>query len=212
MKRAIIFDMDGVIVNTGPIGLSVLRENLKSHTDSDLTEKEIERYLSISDKEFFDELVQDRKLIVTSKSLLETQLKNYEIELKKDVHPNHEICDLINVLSGKYQLAICSGSTRGQIDIILEKLELTDLFECVVSSDDVTVGKPNPEGYIKSTACLNVHTDEAIIIEDSPAGVAAGVDAGIDVIQYGNDKGRESTLATHRAKTIHDITNILINL
>lgn len=209
MKKAVIFDMDGVIVDTGPIGLSVMKETVAPYIDTPLTKEEIEHYLGSPDRDFFVSLVKERGLSVTTEELLSTQITNYEAALEKGINENLEVCTLIKALAGNFILAINSGSTTHQIKFVLEKLELTDHFKCFVSCDDVTVGKPDPEGYVQALACCGVSPEEAIVIEDSPAGVVAASLAGIDVLQYGDDESRYHENAKLHTSNINEIRNYI---
>jgi HAD superfamily hydrolase (TIGR01509 family) len=79
-------------------------------------------------------------------------------------------------------MAIATGGTRLVIEKTLQAVGLSDLFDDVVSADDVTVGKPDPEVFLKAAAILGVEPGRCLAFEDAPAGIMAAQRAGMQVI------------------------------
>jgi sugar-phosphatase len=77
-------------------------------------------------------------------------------------------------------LAICSGAARAEIEPVVEAAGLADCFRAIVSSDDVAHGKPDPEGYLAALDALD--TRDALVFEDTEAGIASAKAAGLHVI------------------------------
>jgi sugar-phosphatase len=76
-----------------------------------------------------------------------------------------------------------------EVHMTLAALGITDCFEVVVSADDISRSKPDPEGYQKAVRVLGLDNQDCVIVEDSPSGVQAGKAAGIDVIAVTHTHG-----------------------
>jgi sugar-phosphatase len=79
-------------------------------------------------------------------------------------------------------LAICSGAARAEIEPVVEAAGLAGCFRAIVSSDDVTRGKPDPEGYRKTLELLGADPAHAAVFEDTEAGVASARAAGVGCV------------------------------
>jgi pyrophosphatase PpaX len=117
--------------------------------------------------------------------------KNYEqaIELYYDkyskkhselVHKNEEIIDLLQYLKKDgFLLGIVTGKAERSLYISLEMLEMNDLFDVIVTGDDVKMPKPHPEGINKALKQLKINSSEAIFLGDSDADIKAGINANV---------------------------------
>jgi HAD superfamily hydrolase (TIGR01509 family) len=83
--------------------------------------------------------------------------------------------------AGRSRLAVVSGAVRSEIDMVLRAAGL-EVFEVIVSAEDVTRGKPDPEGYLLALRRLRLQAAEAVAIEDSPPGIAAAKAAGLSCV------------------------------
>ena len=101
--------------------------------------------------------------------------------------------EAVRYAAGRVPLAICSGAARAEIEPVVEAAGLAACFETIVSSDDVAHGKPDPEGYAKALAALDVDPADSLVVEDTEAGIAAGRAAGV-----GRVVALQTTLDPHR--------------
>jgi HAD superfamily hydrolase (TIGR01509 family) len=83
--------------------------------------------------------------------------------------------------AGRSRLAVVSGAVRSEVDMVLRAAGL-DVFEVIVSAEDVTRGKPDPEGYLLALRRLRLQAADAVAIEDSPPGIAAAKAAGLSCV------------------------------
>jgi HAD superfamily hydrolase (TIGR01509 family) len=83
--------------------------------------------------------------------------------------------------AGRSRLAVVSGAVRSEIDMVLRAADL-DVFEVIVSAEDVTRGKPDPEGYLLALRRLRLQAADAVAIEDAPPGIAAAKAAGLSCV------------------------------
>jgi beta-phosphoglucomutase len=83
--------------------------------------------------------------------------------------------------AGRARLAVVSGAVRSEVDMVLRAADL-DVFEVIVSAEDVTRGKPDPEGYLLALRLLRLQAADAVAIEDSAPGIAAAKAAGLSCV------------------------------
>jgi beta-phosphoglucomutase len=102
------------------------------------------------------------------------------------------------------RMAICSGALLAEIALILQQAGLSDMFEVIVSADQVTKGKPDPEGFVLAIERLNegdgdrVTAEECVVIEDSHWGLEAAKGAGMHTIAVTNSYGAEQLAMADR--------------
>lgn len=193
--KAIIFDFDGIITDTEPIHMEAWLSVLE---DVGITFSEDEyhaRYLGFNDRDFLGAVahVNERYFTDVQKSSM-TEEKHSEVIrlLERNIPVLPGVKDFVETAAKDHMLAICSGSTRGEIDYILRKLKWNGLFNPIISAEVVKKGKPDPEGYIRTVEALTERAvdpllvEEILAIEDSPRGVAAANAAGVKCIAITN--------------------------
>jgi beta-phosphoglucomutase len=178
--KAIIFDMDGVLIDAKDWHYEALNRALGLFGYS------INRYDHLTN---FDGLPTRRKLeILTLERGLPIGLHDFLNELKQLytlelVHARckpifqHEYA-LSNLKSSGYKLAVASNSIRSSIDIMMQKSNLIHYLEFCLSNQDVKIGKPDPEIYEKAINLLNLLPEECLVIEDNENGIKAAQGAG----------------------------------
>ncbi|WP_148340273.1 HAD family hydrolase [Aquicella siphonis] len=190
MFKAVIFDFDGVILDSEPLHYQACCTVFKQLGYALSYDEYTEKYIGTSDKDMFPLLLKTIGLDFTSHEV--QSLINMKVEAYIHIIRHHDslpmIPDLDNYLSSinrdTTKIAICSGSTKNEIRIVLERLlqgRLQSLFDCIITSDDVTHGKPSPEGYQLTANRLGVKPADCLVIEDSPHGVRAAKSAGMYV-------------------------------
>ena len=106
----------------------------------------------------------------------------------------HEhVREAVRQAAERVPLAICSGAARAEIEPVLEAAGVAGCFRAIVGSDDVIHGKPDPEGYLNTFALLEVDPAEAVVFEDTEAGIASARSAGV-----GRVLAVRTTLESHR--------------
>ncbi len=106
-------------------------------------------------------------------------------------------------------LALVTGSSRVEAAQALEALGLTSQFSVVIAAEDVAHSKPHPAGYLAAASKLGVLSQECLVIEDSQAGIAAGVAAGAKVVavKAGNFHGQDQSAAHWSLETLEQMTD-----
>lgn len=182
MSKAILFDMDGLLVDSENLGIEVailVCRNL----GIELTPEEQRAFIGITDEKFYKELFARRGLDLDVQKALQEHFAMYEQLLVSDLEPFPGAASLPKILKDQgRKIALVSGSTRHQIDIIFNSLGIADCFSVIVSCDDIAVSKPNPEGYLTAAKLLGEEPNNCIVLEDAESGIKAGKAAGMKVI------------------------------
>ncbi len=120
--------------------------------------------------------------------------------------------ETVRRLGDRYPKALVTGSSREEARQALEFLGLLDSFSVIFASEDVSQGKPSPEGYLAAARALGVEPARCVVIEDSAAGVAAGIAAGMMVIavRAGNFGHQDQSAAHAIVETLHEIDDALL--
>jgi beta-phosphoglucomutase len=175
---AVLFDFDGVIVNSEPLHFWSFHEVLRDE-HIELTEEEYYRELiGFDDRGAFKHIFAkhgkplDPKTFLRVMTLKSEKMMDLIQARKYQALPGVE--EFIRALWRRYPLAICSGALREEIEAMLEGISLRDCFKVIVAAEDVTVGKPDPSGYLLCAAQLSakVKTElkpmDCLIVEDAP--------------------------------------------
>lgn len=175
---AVLFDFDGVIVNSEPLHYRAFRQVL-AEDKIDLTEDEyFAELIGFDDRGAFKHLFEKRGIPVDAKTLLRLLARKRQAMMRQ-IHMNQYqalpgVEAFVRGLWRAYPLAICSGSVREEIEIMLEGVSLRDCFAEIVAAEDVSVGKPDPQGYLLAMQRLSdrfrkpLHPRDCLVIEDAP--------------------------------------------
>ena len=188
--KLIIFDLDGVLIDTKDTHYNCLNLALSEYSDIEISYQE---HLSV-----YDGLSTTEKLnLLTSKKGLDSKFHKNIWKLKQvitnqkldEVKPNEDLIKIFQYLQKEgFMIACCSNSIRKTVYKILSKLDLICFFDFLVSNEDVTSPKPHPEMYWETMSKLNINPEQTIIIEDSPTGLIAAERSGAKVCRVKNSK------------------------
>jgi HAD superfamily hydrolase (TIGR01509 family) len=184
--EAVVFDMDGVLVDTEHLWDEV-REELTEQWGGRYTPEAQQAMMGMSSHEwsrYLHEVVGLREPPETiNAEVVRRMLSRYEADLP--VVPG-AVEAVHRLASAGYRLALASSSNRELIDAVLRALELTELFEVTVSSEEVARGKPAPDVYLEAARRLGVEPARCAAVEDSASGIRAARAAGMRVLAYPN--------------------------
>ena len=179
---AVIFDYNGVIVDDEPLHYEALRLAVKQY-NIDLTQDVYDEIcLGRTDSDGLRKLklrYPDELHEANAKKLTDDKQNAYQHLLgnKNILYP--DALQVIGNLYPDFQLAIVTCSTSAELSNTLKRSDLIEKFQVLVTADDITNGKPDPEGYVKALTALKLDSSHAIIIEDTPHGVEAAKNAGV---------------------------------
>lgn len=178
----VLFDMDGVLVHSNPvheIAIKKFCQNHKKHMSEDFLREKI---YGRTNKEWIPELfegISEEQIIAFSdeKEKLFREMFDPESAVIPGLKP------LLEALQKKgIPMAVATSAPSENADFILKSLDITDFFNAILSSGDVSVGKPHPDIYQKAARRIGLKPSQCIVIEDSVAGVTSGRQAGARVI------------------------------
>jgi len=213
MLQAIIFDFDGVIVDSEPLHFQATQSvfaslgvplDFQTYLQECVGQPDLSNFLRLCAKHQIG--ADDRE----AQRLMQAKLFKYRELLAERIQPCAGAIPLIKQAALHFPLAICSGSFRNEIQQLLTTLDSEDLthyFKRVISIEDVTAGKPDPAGYRLAASHLNALPEFCLAIEDSPAGIIAAKAAGMSVLAVTTTHPREKlTLADHCVSSLDNIT------
>lgn len=213
MKRfsAIIFDMDGVIVDSEPRHERAFREVFQEMGYGETHGIEFPEYYGRSDHALWIDFIEKHRPAQTLDELSEWKQRRF-LEMIRQEQPIFEnLPELVQRLSLIYKLGLASGSYHPVIDAILALKDLRQFFPVVVSVQDVQRGKPSPDVFLRAAELLQVPPEECCVIEDSAAGVEAAIAAEMTVIGITNSIPREKlSRAHHVVSTYKEIDDLLL--
>jgi len=174
--QAIIFDMDGVIIDSEPLHERAYLEIFSEMGYAETHGVNFDDYIGRTDKALIEDFVAKHQPPFTVQNLSDWK-KDRFLRLMRNEDPIFEdLPELVERLAARYPLAVASGSLHPIIDAVLALKNLRQHFRVCVSSSDVAHGKPAPDIFLHTANLMGVTPRDCCVIEDSAAGVAAGVD------------------------------------
>jgi HAD superfamily hydrolase (TIGR01509 family) len=207
MIKGILFDFNGVIINDEPIQMRAYQEILGKEGIA-LTEEDYYSCLGMDDTTFIEAAFQRAEKEPETNKVLEIRLAKSAKwrEIIADELPLFEgVTDFIKKMGHDFALGVVSMAGRDEIGFVLEKAKLSEYFSIIISAEDVTNCKPDPECYLKGFNALDsyrikrghlpmVH-GECLVIEDAPPGIVAAKNAGLKTLGVTNTVSAEELRA-----------------
>lgn len=185
--KAVIFDMDGVIIDSEP--LHAIADNMiLEKSGITVPEGYFERFAGWTNQSMWEEIKKEYHLPLSLEMIAGLQLPlKIDLLLKGDYSPIPGIIDLMEELKKKgLPVAIASSSPVEFIEAVMDKLELRVYIKFWLSGEQVEKSKPEPDIFLKVAELLDVDPAECLVIEDSASGIAAAKKAGMRCIGYRN--------------------------
>lgn len=207
--KAIIFDCDGVIVDTENISNTILKTML------------LECGLELDDETLhaqFTGFTNQENLINAERLLGKPLPSNFDEDYRQRFHsiinaslePIQGVRDLLSKITAP--IAMATNARRQEMNFKLDKIQLSERFSTRFCVEDVENGKPAPDLYLKAAKALNVDPEECLVIEDSIAGITAGRAAGMRVLAFSetlDEKLQMAAGATECFKTMKELEGLL---
>ena len=196
MLAAVIFDFDGVIVDTEPLHYRAFQKILEPLGLGYDWETYVAEYLGFDDRDALREAFwsKGRPLADDDLERLIGQKARAFLEIiAAGVVSYPGVMELIDEIAGNLPLAICSGALHSDIIPVLQQFGLSGIFDVIVTADDVAVSKPDPACYrlaVERLAAVypgrGIAPETCIVIEDTPGGIASAHGAGLVVVGVTN--------------------------
>lgn len=210
--EAVIFDMDGVIVDSEPRHERAFLETVAELGYGATHGLRFADYIGRSDHELWVDFISKNQPPHSLEELLALKRRRVAEIIRRERPLFDGLTELVEKLASRYRLALASGSERLIVDEVLKLRELGRHFAATVSATDIARGrgKPEPDIFLRAAALLGVQPGQCWVIEDSKPGIAAGRAAGMRVIAITNTHPAvELAGATHVAATYAEIERLL---
>jgi len=204
MIKAIIFDLDGTLVQTEILKAHSYASALSSLSGNSVSEEEVvqnfKNYVGLSRADVAKNMVQDyweqlkhisNQKVETVNLLIEKRLENYNRMLETPNVLQKYFCKntigfLKEVKQDNFLTGLATMSNRIQVKNVLQIMGIQDHFNFVITRDEITNSKPHPEIYLQMKNKLKVEADECVVIEDSVTGVKAALSSKMNVFVVTN--------------------------
>lgn len=184
--RAIIFDFDGVIVDSEPVHEAALREAVREVGMDFTHERYVGGYVGYDDRDCYRAIARDHGCVLSG-------VETARIAASKERAVRGLIAaggapawpgavNLVRAASAAGPTGLCSGARRWEIDTIIGGLGITPCFSAIVSADDVAKSKPDPACYLLAARRLGAGAGGCVAVEDTVTGASAAREAGMRVV------------------------------
>ncbi|MEM1082884.1 MAG: HAD family phosphatase [Verrucomicrobiota bacterium] len=180
--EAVVFDCDGTLVNSMPAHFEAWCEALSYYGAANVFQEDV--FYAMGGRPTKD-------IVVDLNSEYGLKLDPEAVAMKKrqayldhvsEIELIDEVVSFARSLRGKVPMAVATGGTRMVIEKTLQAVEISDLFDEVVTANDVAVGKPAPDIYLHAARLLGVDPERCLALEDAPAGIMSAQQAGMRVV------------------------------
>ena len=203
--RAAVFDFDGVIVDSEPLHFRALREALLPEGVFITGEEYVRAYLAYDDREAVRRALEQHGVPAEPGRVDRVEARKVEAFARR----RHEVPvfdgarELVLALAAEMPVAIASGARHDEIEAVLSSLGLRDAFQAIVGAEDAERTKPDPAPYLEAARRLAARAPglapaECIAFEDSAAGIAAALGAGMKVVGVAHSYPADELRAAHR--------------
>ncbi|AHX21656.1 MULTISPECIES: HAD family hydrolase [Bacillus cereus group] len=208
--KTILFDFDGTLADTLPLCYYAFQCVFKEYDNKELTSEEIKVMFGPSETEIIRQNLTNGE----QEQAIELYYSKYLEKHSQLVKQNQKIYDLLRFLRDKeFKLGIVTGKAQRSLDISLERLKMKEFFDVIITGDDVHKPKPDPEGIIKALNLLDIQCEDAVVVGDSDADIAAGLQANIYTVGVQwmtSQQNLEFTVEPHRIlKNISDFSDFI---
>lgn len=186
--RAILFDMDGVLIDAREWHYDALNKALRLFGMEISRFDHLVTYDGLPTRRKLEMLTKERGLPEKLHQFINHLKQIYTIEcVNQKCAPvfEHEYA-LARLKNEGLQLAVCSNSIRNSIELMMQRAKLIDYLEFFLSNEDVAKAKPDPEIYSTAIQRLNLQPEECLIVEDNDHGVKAALASGAHLLRVGN--------------------------
>ena len=173
--KLIIVDLDGTLFDTKDINFHAYKEAVEQYG----FRIDYDYYCHFCNGKHYMEFLP--QITTQDEDILEAMHAHKKKAYKKYISlavPNHTLIDLLSNMHGVYKTAIVTTASKENCYDLLKTFNLTDLFDLILTHDDISASKPDPEGFLKAMNYFEAQPDETVIFEDSEVGLEAAKRSG----------------------------------
>lgn len=209
MTQAVIFDFDGIIVDSEPFHYRAFKEAMGADGERFTWDDYLNHMVGFDDRDLFRHAYALLNRPMDERAMsrcIAAKADAFQRLLDRDgIHPFPGSVELIRALAARLPVGLCSGALQSDVEPVLERLGIREAFTVVVTADDVPTSKPDPACY---RLCLHrlaealqrapFEPDRCVAIEDTPAGIQAASGAGLRVLAVTNSYSPDRLPGAHR--------------
>ena len=211
MNLGIIWDLDGVIVDSAPFHFEAWREfaALKGRV---YTKEDFWKTFGMRNEDILLYIFEEK----LERGVLETwsdeKEERFRYLIRGSVETLPGVMTLVKALDMVgYQQAIASSTPLENIHLILKSLAILDFFDAIISGEDVPKGKPDPEAFLKAAKAMSLDPERCLVIEDAAVGIEAAKRAGMKSIGVTNTLPRKKLASANRVvKSLEEVDSKMI--
>ena len=208
-KKAVIFDMDGVIFDTEKVYLDIWTEVFEKYGYK-MTKELYVTVMGTGRKnviktflENFGDNLPIEKMYEEKDNQLFYRIENQGIPLKEGVK------ELFSMLKEKdYKIALATSAKKERVEKQIKDKWLKESFDAIVCGDDVEKGKPSPDIFLKAAKKIDVEPENCFVVEDSPAGIKAAFSGGMKGIHVEDLKAADEDILKYCEKNFKNLQEI----
>ncbi len=177
---AVIFDMDGLMIDSEPVHCQAFHQVLQKFGHGLTEEENAKRYVGIADIDIANDLIGRYGLSIAADELVKQKREAYGNLLGQQVVPQAGLVDLLTGLKDSgLKVAVASSSAIKEIETVIDALNIRSMIDQYCSADQVEKGKPAPDLFLFAAEKLNTPPSQCLILEDAPSGIEAANAAGM---------------------------------
>jgi len=209
--KAVVFDMDGVLIDSEPVWERV-RRKFVADRGGRWAENAQDRMMGMSTAEWSAYISADFGVRLAPAQVAEQVIAAMAAEYQAHLPLLPGAVDAVRELSARWPLAVASSAPRSLIEAVLDASGLRPAFAAAVSSEEVARGKPAPDVYLEATARLGVPASACAAVEDSSNGLRSAAAAGLAVIAVPRPEYPPPAEALDHARLVLDsLTQLTLN-
>jgi len=179
-KRLLIFDLDGTLVDSSPLHARAFEETFAPHGVA----VDYNTIAGMTTAAAVDKLAAGLALEEGERSRLVAEKRDRALRmLETELSAIEGAVDFVRAARSRFTLALCTSASRRGAEASLARVGLEGCFDPVITAEDVTRGKPDPEPFLKALSAHRAEPSEALVFEDADSGLAAAAAAGIDALR-----------------------------
>ena len=207
MKKGIIFDMDGTIVDSLPYHYKAWKIFFKENKVENFSER-LKDYKGGGTLDLLTAVYGDKYSTKELKIMTDDKEIIFREIYKNNVVPIMGFMDMFELIKSKNILVgLASNAIRKNVKMILSELKIYEKFDSIICGDEVKRGKPDPEMFDETIDRFNLKKEECLIFEDSVEGVSAAINSRVDVVGITSSTSRKILIDKGCKTTIDNYLN-----
>ena len=207
--KAYIFDMDGTMIDNVPYHVKAWKEFSRKY-GNELSERDIVGWMGMTNRAYQERILGRQMDDEESRRMSEEKEIIYRELYRPHMKPAPGLVELLDRAQAKgVRLAVASGAPKGNINFILDGLDLRRYFPVLVDDSVYSRGKPDPECFLTAAKMLGVEPRDCTVFEDAVKGVQAGKAAGMEVVAMTLYTPAEELLAAGADRAIASFAEML---